>query len=86
MQRRLDKQKKLFSQLGIHLDALSIHEKVFSNKLRGYDPDEVDSFLDEVIKDYKKLIENYQMNIELLQKTITSLQQGGFDTDEVTEE
>lgn len=41
---------------------------------------------DEVIKDYKKLIENYQMNIELLQKTITSLQQGGFATDEVTEE
>lgn len=54
MQRRLDKQKKLFSQLGIHLDALSIHEKVFSNKLRGYDPDEVDTFLDEVIKDYER--------------------------------
>jgi len=54
MQRRLDKQKKLFNQLGIHLDARSIHEKVFSNKLRGYDPDEVDTFLDEVIKDYER--------------------------------
>ena len=54
MQRRLDKQKKLFAQLGIHLDALTIHEKAFSNKLRGYDPDEVDSFLDEVIKDYER--------------------------------
>ncbi|OAB44994.1 DivIVA domain-containing protein [Paenibacillus antarcticus] len=54
MQRRLEKQKKLFNQLGIHLDARSIHEKVFSNKLRGYDPDEVDTFLDEVIKDYER--------------------------------
>ncbi len=54
MQRRLDKQKKLFTQLGIHLDARSIHEKVFNNKLRGYDPDEVDTFLDEVIKDYER--------------------------------
>ena len=34
MKRRLDKQKKLFRQLGIQLDALSIHEKNFSNKLR----------------------------------------------------
>lgn len=27
MKRRLDKQRKLFSQLGITLDALTIHEK-----------------------------------------------------------
>ncbi|WP_106765944.1 DivIVA domain-containing protein [Paenibacillus faecalis] len=54
MKRRLDKQKKLFRQLGIQLDALSIHEKEFSNKLRGYDAEEVDSFLDDVIKDYER--------------------------------
>lgn len=54
MQRRLDKQRKLFKQLGIHLDALSIHEKVFSTKLRGYDPEEVDSYLDEIISDYER--------------------------------
>ncbi|GAB6989053.1 DivIVA domain-containing protein [Paenibacillus pini] len=54
MQRRLEKQKKLFKQLGIQLDALSIHEKVFSNKLRGYDPEEVDAYLDEVISDYER--------------------------------
>ena len=54
MKRRLDKQKKLFRQLGIQLDALSIHEKDFDFKLRGYDPEEVDSFLDEVIKDYER--------------------------------
>ncbi|MHA0856089.1 DivIVA domain-containing protein [Paenibacillus sp. CMAA1364] len=54
LQRRLDKQKKLFNQLGIHWDALAIHEKEFNNKLRGYDPDEVDAFLDEIIKDYER--------------------------------
>ena len=54
MKRRLDKQKKLFRQLGIQLDALSIHEKEFTNKLRGYDAEEVDSFLDDVIKDYER--------------------------------
>ncbi|MEK3734702.1 MULTISPECIES: DivIVA domain-containing protein [Paenibacillus] len=54
MKRRLDKQKKLFRQLGIQLDALSIHEKEFSTKLRGYDQEEVDTFLDDVIKDYER--------------------------------
>ncbi|MGN7356155.1 DivIVA domain-containing protein [Paenibacillus sp. SAF-054] len=54
MQRRLDKQRKLFKQLGIQLDALSIHEKVFTTKLRGYDPEEVDSYLDEIISDYER--------------------------------
>jgi len=54
MKRRLDKQKKLFRQLGIQLDALTIHEKEFSTKLRGYDQQEVDTFLDEVIKDYER--------------------------------
>lgn len=44
MKRRLDKQRKLFSQLGITLDALTIHEKEFSMKLRGYDAEEVDTF------------------------------------------
>lgn len=54
MKRRLDKQRKLFSQLGITLDALTIHEKEFSMKLRGYDAEEVDTFLDSVIKDYER--------------------------------
>ncbi|NGM84058.1 DivIVA domain-containing protein [Paenibacillus sp. 7124] len=54
MKRRLDKQRKLFTQLGIALDALTIHEKEFGMKLRGYDPEEVDTFLDSVIKDYER--------------------------------
>lgn len=58
MKRRLDKQKQLFKQLGIQLDALSIHEKQFKHKMRGYDPDEVDAFLDEIIKDYERFYAN----------------------------
>ncbi|GAB6931368.1 hypothetical protein JCM10914A_53510 [Paenibacillus sp. JCM 10914] len=55
MKRRLDKQKKLFRQLGIQLDALSVHEKTFSTKrLKGYDPEEVDAYLDNVIQDYER--------------------------------
>ncbi|WP_150268194.1 DivIVA domain-containing protein [Paenibacillus tepidiphilus] len=54
MKRRLDKQRKLFTQLGINLDALTIHEKEFNVKLRGYDAEEVDTFLDTVIKDYER--------------------------------
>lgn len=54
MKRRLDKQKKLFNQLGIQLDALAIHEKQFKTKMRGYDPEEVDAYLDEIIKDYER--------------------------------
>ncbi|MEK3786735.1 DivIVA domain-containing protein [Paenibacillus sp. FSL K6-1230] len=54
MKRRLDKQKKLFNQLGIQLDALAIHEKQFKTKMRGYDPEEVDAYLDDIIKDYER--------------------------------
>lgn len=58
MKRRLEKQKQLFKQLGIQLDALSIHQKQFKTKMRGYDQDEVDAFLDEVIKDYERFYAN----------------------------
>ncbi|MFB5265219.1 DivIVA domain-containing protein [Paenibacillus enshidis] len=58
MKRRLEKQKQLFKQLGIQMDALSIHQKQFKTKMRGYDPDEVDAFLDEVIKDYERFYAN----------------------------
>ncbi|MFM9277187.1 DivIVA domain-containing protein [Paenibacillus jiagnxiensis] len=58
MKRRLEKQKQLFKQLGIQLDALSIHQKQFKTKMRGYDPDEVDAFLDEIIKDYERFYAN----------------------------
>lgn len=55
------------------LTPLDIHNKEFKKALRGYDADEVDEFLDEIIKDYEHLykdnlnlkeqIENFQDNI-----------------------
>ena len=36
----------------IKLNAVKIYDKVFTPNVKGYDPDEVDAFLDEIIKDY----------------------------------
>lgn len=38
------------------LTPLDIHNKEFSTKFRGYDMDEVNEFLDQIIKDYEALI------------------------------
>lgn len=38
------------------LTPLDIHNKVFSKSFRGYDEDEVNEFLDQVIKDYEMVI------------------------------
>lgn len=35
---------------------LDIHNKEFSKKFRGYDPDEVDGFLDQIIQEFETLI------------------------------
>lgn len=60
-----DHQKELFEQLGITLDAFAIHQKDFQIKFRGYDPDEVDAFLDDIIKDYSQF---YAVISDLLEK------------------
>lgn len=44
------------------LAPLDIHNKDFKRGFRGYNEDEVDEFLDQVVKDYEKL---YRDNIEL---------------------
>ena len=38
------------------LTPLDIHNKEFGRKLRGYDEDDVNEFLDQIIKDYEALI------------------------------
>ncbi|MCG7407781.1 DivIVA domain-containing protein [Paenibacillus sp. ACRRX] len=38
------------------LTPLDIHNKEFGRKLRGYDEDEVNEFLDQIIKDYEAMI------------------------------
>lgn len=43
------------------LTPLDIHNKEFKRSFRGYNEEEVDEFLDRVIKDYEKL---YQDNLE----------------------
>lgn len=49
------------------LTPLDIHNKEFGRRLRGYDEDEVNEFLDQVIKDYELLIrENKELQNQLL--------------------
>jgi cell division initiation protein len=49
------------------LTPLDIHNKEFSRRLRGYDEDEVNEFLDQVIKDYEGVIrENKELSNQLL--------------------
>ncbi|ANS73386.1 hypothetical protein AWM70_01295 [Paenibacillus yonginensis] len=63
--RKLEDQQSLFKQLGIKLDALTIHEKDFDAKMRGYDKEQVDSFLDDIIVDYERF---YDIITDLLDK------------------
>ncbi|MXO79647.1 DivIVA domain-containing protein [Paenibacillus sp. OT2-17] len=49
------------------LTPLDIHNKEFARRLRGYDEDQVNEFLDQVIKDYEGVIrENKELSTELL--------------------
>jgi len=53
------------------LTPLDIHNKEFGRRLRGYDEDEVNEFLDQIIKDYEAMIrENKE-----LQNQIAGLQE-----------
>jgi cell division initiation protein len=48
------------------LSPLDIHNKEFGRRLRGYDEDEVNEFLDQVIKDYEALIrENKELQNQI---------------------
>lgn len=44
---------------------MEIHNKEFNRKVRGYDQDEVDEFLDKIVNDYERL---YKENSELKDK------------------
>lgn len=47
------------------LTPLDIHNKEFSRSLRGYNPDEVDEFLDEIIDEFEKL---YRESLDMQDK------------------
>jgi cell division initiation protein len=50
------------------LTPLDIHNKEFSRSFRGYDEDEVNEFLDHIIKDYEGLIrENKELHSKIAQ-------------------
>ena len=50
------------------LSPLDIHNKEFSNKWRGYDEDEVNEFLEQVLKDYENVLEeNKSLKADLTQ-------------------
>lgn len=55
------------------LTPLDIHNKEFGRRLRGYDEDEVNEFLDQVIKDYEALIrenKDYHNQVHTLQEKL----------------
>ena len=59
------------------LTAEQIGNKVFKGVPRGYDPYEVDKFLDQVILDYEKVENNYlvaKTEMDKLQKKISDLE------------
>lgn len=62
---KLEDQRGLYRQLGIKFDALTIHGKDFDVKMRGYDKEEVDGFLDDIIVDYERF---YDIITDLLEK------------------
>jgi cell division initiation protein len=48
------------------LTPLDIHNKEFTRRLRGYDEDEVNDYLDQIIKDFEALIrENKELKAEI---------------------
>lgn len=59
----------------IKLSAQDILKKQFRSKVKGYDPDEVDAYLDQVISDY----ETFQQLIEDLYGQIGTLQRQLID-------
>lgn len=64
------------------LTPLDIHNKEFTRGFRGYDEDEVNDFLDQVIKDYEALIRDKKALEETVQKLEDRL--GHFSTIEDT--
>ena len=59
------------------LSAEQIGNKVFKGVPRGYDPYEVDQYLDEIIRDYEKVETNYLLTkseYENLQKRVSTLE------------
>lgn len=57
------------TELGVRLTPIEIHDQEFDRKIRGYDEDQVNVYLDLIIKDY----ETYNRIIQELQAQIAEL-------------
>lgn len=58
------------------LTPLDIHNKEFRRSFRGYNEDEIDDFLDQVVNDYEKLFrenDNLKEQVERLKKRTPSI-------------
>lgn len=51
----------------ITLNSVKIYEKVFTPNVKGYDPEEVDRFLDDIISDYQAFEKYYHESREYIQ-------------------
>lgn len=68
---------KSAQELGVSFTTFDIHNKEFSRRFTGYDEDQVNEFLDQVIKDYEvfgKLIQDFQFQIQQLLKEAPHVQ------------
>ena len=73
----------------IKLSGQDILKKQFKSKVKGYDPDEVDAYLDEVISDYttfQQIIEDLYGQIGTLQRQLMDEKQKAKKTVEAEEE
>lgn len=73
----------------IKLSGQDILKKQFKSKVKGYDPDEVDAYLDEVIADYttfQQIIEDLYGQIGTLQRQLMDEKQKEKKTVEAEEE
>ena len=57
------------------LSSKEILNKVFKGVPRGYDPDEVDQYLDKIIKDYERVENNVLMTNEENQRLLARIQE-----------
>ena len=48
------------------ITSLEIKDKTFSTRFRGFDPEEVDEFLDIVVRDYEDLVRSIMIRIYIL--------------------
>lgn len=69
---------KLWKGIFMALTPLEIHNKEFPTRMRGYDPDEVNEFLDQIIRDYELLIrDNKELkdNLEIVNKKLVNYEE-----------